>query len=173
MKYAGIGSRTVPPHIITQIEEFAKSAAEQGWLLRSGGADGCDLAFERGAVQGKGQMEIFLPWKGFNNNPSLLYKKSDKAEQIAQQFHPKWTMLERAVRNLHSRNVHQILGINCDDPVDFVVCYTADGCEDGNKTTINTGGTGQALRIATYYKIPIYNLARRDISTIKLLLDIT
>jgi predicted Rossmann fold nucleotide-binding protein DprA/Smf involved in DNA uptake len=48
-KYAGIGSRSTPPEVITVMEEIAQRLAENGWLLRSGAADGADSSFERGS----------------------------------------------------------------------------------------------------------------------------
>ena len=53
-------------------------------------------------------------------------------------------------KKLMARNCHQVLGLDLKTPVDFIVCWTKDG-------TIN-GGTGQALRIAEAYNIPVYNL---------------
>ena len=41
-------------------------------------------------------------------------------------------------------------------PSNFVVCYTPDGKA--------SGGTGQAIRIAEYYNIPIYNLFYENIN---------
>ena len=57
-----------------------------------------------------------------------------------------------------ARNAMQVLGPNLDDPSAFIVCWTPDA-SDGSKTSPKTGGTGQALRIAHEYKIPVYNLA--------------
>lgn len=173
MKFAGIGSRRTPPQVLLDMEEFARRAAQRNCILRSGGADGADSAFERGAKSVNGTCEIYLPWKNFNNNPSTLFKPTEQAYKIAASFHPKWTLLEQSVRMLMARNVHQILGQNCDDPVDFVICYTPDGCEDGTKTSIETGGTGQAIRLASSRNIPIYNLACRDYKTVLFLTDLT
>ena len=49
------------------------------------------------------------------------------------------------------RNGCQVLGLNLDDPVDAVVCWTKDG-KGG-------GGTGQAIRIAKSRNIPIFDIA--------------
>ena len=170
-KYSGIGSRRTPSLALHQIQTLALQLANEGWCLRSGGADGADSAFERGAIEGNGNTEIFIPWRGFNNNTSPLYTIPTLATEIAAKFHPAWNMLRPPVKKLMARNVQQILGRNCDDPVDCVICYTPDGCEDGTLTTSKTGGTGQALRIATFFEIPIYNLECRDIEDIYNILE--
>jgi hypothetical protein len=145
--YAGIGSRQTPAHVLAAITEVAKVLAERGYILRSGGAEGADAAFENGAGKAK---EIFLPWRGFNQNDSQLYEPSQRATELAESYHPAWLSLSEAVRKLMARNTHQILGQDCNTPVDFVVCYTKAGA--------GKGGTGQALRIAEDHQIPVIDL---------------
>lgn len=43
-----------------------------------------------------------------------------------------------------------MLGADLHSPSKFIVCWTRDGGA--------TGGTGQALRIADHYEIPVFNL---------------
>jgi hypothetical protein len=64
------------------------------------------------------------------------------------------------VRALQARNAHQILGENRQTPAGFVLCWTADGSLDGAART--SGGTGQALRIAAHYEIPVLNISRPE-----------
>lgn len=155
--YAGIGSRETPDHILATMQVLGKEFAELGLTLRSGGASGADLAFEVGANQvPNAQKEIYLPWKGFNQNPSPLFTIPDGALEIAKAHHPAWHACSHAARKLHARNVLQILGQNLDAPVKFVVCWTPDGAE--TRTTSKTGGTGQAIRIANIYQVPVFNL---------------
>src|SRR5277367_3304536 len=136
--YAGIGSRETSQEVKWQIHAIALYLADDGWTLRSGGADGADIAFEYGA--GDGLKEIFLPWKGFNNNRSSLYDIPDKAYEISAQHHPRWQYLKAPVKKLMARNAQQVLGKNLDSPVEFVICWTPDGCTKGENRTEATGG---------------------------------
>lgn len=154
--YAGIGSRETPVDIISQMMDIATELAKHGWVLRSGHADGADQAFETGCVQGNGKMEIMLPWKGFNkapfNNPSYIVPHNSKElEDFTASFHPAWHRCTRAAKLLHMRNSWQILGEHTNAQVEMVICWTKGGKRGG--------GTGQALRIAEFYKIPIFDLA--------------
>ena len=54
----------------------------------------------------------------------------------------------------------QILGITVDNPVDFMICWTPDGCDTEQTRRTNTGGTGQAIALASKYGIPIINMNR-------------
>lgn len=158
--YTGIGSRETPQEVMEEMSLLASCFALRGWTLRSGGADGADLAFEYGC--GDGAKEIFLPWKGFNNNASDLYEIPDAAYEIAAKYHPAWLKLKTPTRRLMARNVQQVLGKNLDSPSSFVVCYTKDGCESHKDRTQSTGGTGQAISIASKHKIPVINLNHED-----------
>jgi hypothetical protein len=47
--YTGVGSRKTPPHILKVMRQLATKLNSDGWVLRSGGADGADTAFEQGS----------------------------------------------------------------------------------------------------------------------------
>ena len=68
MKYAGIGSRETPVPILVDMRSLAQDLAAGGWTLRTGGADGADIAFETGHRSGGGAdaLEVYLPWNGYN-----------------------------------------------------------------------------------------------------------
>ena len=155
MLYAGIGSRQTPQNVMEVMTYIAQQLGAQEWTLRSGHAGGADMAFEIGASQVQGKMEIFLPWTGFNGAPRTKeYKVPDlstKMIDIAAAHHPRWNFLSDSVKKLHARNVCQILGDNLEEPVNIVICWTKDG--------LKGGGTGQAVRIANSYGIPVFDLA--------------
>lgn len=159
MTYAGIGSRRTPPAVIARMTAAAERLARMGFTLRSGGADGADMAFERGAGEHK---EIFLPWRGFNNNPSPLDSPSIEAAEIAASIHPAWNSLPQAVKKLMARNSHQILGADLRTPSGFVLCWTPDGAESEAQRGRTTGGTGQAIALADRNSIPVFNYANPD-----------
>jgi hypothetical protein len=120
----------------------------KGYILRSGGAEGADSFFEEFSLPE--QREIYLPWRNFNNNNSDLYTPMDAAYKIAEKYHPGWLRLSFGAKKLMARNVHQVLGQDLKTPCQFIICWTKDGKA--------SGGTGQAIRIATSMDIPVYNL---------------
>lgn len=149
--YAGVGSRSTPPDICTLMTDIAAKLSDLGWILRSGHADGADLAFERGALT---NAEIYLPSAHFNSKYQVLSQiylsPTSEALALAARFHPAWTRCSEFARLAHARNMHQILGYELDSPVRFVICWTSDGQD--------SGGTGQALRLARSRMIPVFNL---------------
>lgn len=157
--YAGIGSRKTPEPVLKYMRRLAYRLAELGFLLRSGAASGADTAFEDGCFAANGQSEIWLPWKNFNNHLDTIYKPNREHFHIAKRIHPAWENLARGPRALHSRNIGQILGLDLVSPVDFVVCWTPDGCICSQDRKSTTGGTGTAIAVASDHGIPVFNLA--------------
>ena len=151
--YAGIGSRQTPPEVLELMGRIAVAFSGTGWLLRSGGAEGADSAFE---THHDGLKEIYIPWNGFNQRyrPKAIVATDlinwPQARELARLTHPAWNRLGQGAQKLHGRNTYQILGHTLEDPVSVVICYTPGG-KGG-------GGTGQALRIAQRYNCEIRDL---------------
>lgn len=148
MKYAGIGSRKTPEDILKFMMELALILDQCKLTLRSGGAIGADMAFEKNSTS----KEIF----------TINSFIPDEAFRIVSELHPKFDKLSKIVKRLHARNMMQILGQNLDDPVKFVVCWTPDGAKTVEDCSIKTGGTATAIKLADINKIPVYNLKNKN-----------
>ena len=153
LTYAGIGSRATPTATLRDMTVMAAWLAKAGWHLASGGADGADTAFARGAPAG--QRTLYLPWRGYNGHGgpdcrTLTPDELSACMAIAARLHPAWHRCSPAVRKLHARNASILLGRGLDCPVDAVVAFTSGGAI--------SGGTGMGLRIAAEWKIPVLNL---------------
>lgn len=140
--YAGIGSREVPLDIELLMYEIGQRLGSQGWLLRSGHADGSDLAFERGCIEVGGKKEIFYP----GHVPEDIIEFSIK-------YHPFPHKLKSFGRQAMGRNAQIILGEDLKTPSQRVVGY----CRIDSKGNW-IGGTSHGFRIAKAYDIPTFNL---------------
>jgi hypothetical protein len=149
---AGIGSRETPADVLADMREIGAVVLNSGLTLTSGHADGADWAFEEGAQYA---CIAYLPWASFNAQmKSKARKVVPKFEQkhydLAAKFHPAWERLGQGAQKLMARNGCQVLGEGLDEKAEAVICWTKDGKA--------SGGTGQALRIAEAYGIPVFNL---------------
>lgn len=177
MIITGIGSRETPEAILremTAIGTWCRKESIQNkssiWV-RSGHADGADWAFESGEdhkqkptfQMGAQQYCIaYLPWDGFNKDhrSHAHFKVPEFTKDLAalaRKYHPKFDSLSQGAQKLQMRNGCQILGENLHTPVDLVVCWTKDGKD--------SGGTGQAIRIALDWGIPVINMQRPEYGT--------
>jgi hypothetical protein len=158
--YTGIGARATPFEVTYQMIEIAQHLSSLNWILRSGHADGADLAFEEGA---KDELaEIWLPWASFNSDKKkckyhthkIISPTDTKAFDSINKYHPNPSSLSHGARSLMARNYRQIVGLDSSDS-QFVICWTSDGKD--------SGGTGQALRIARDRNISVYNLYNKGV----------
>lgn len=151
--YAGIGSRETPGDICEIMTRFARAAAKDGAVLRTGGALGADSAFMDGCTST--EMELFLPWQGYNGHRGTLPASEAAmamAEEVCGPVH--WSRCSQGARKMHARNMQIILGKDLDDPVAFVLCWTAYGRK--------LGGTATGIRCAEYHGIEVFNLGVCD-----------
>lgn len=163
--YTGVGSRETPREVMIMLTAAGYKLAEEGWTLRSGAADGADIAFEKGADAGECDKEIYIPWNGFNGRykgERGVYVLEDLknwrvAEAIAASVHPAWAHLKQGAKKLHTRNVYQVLGQDLDTPSRFLLCWAPV-----DKNNIPKGGTRTAWVLATKQQIPCYNLALEE-----------
>jgi hypothetical protein len=140
--------------------ELGRMMAEDDWTLRSGHADGCDMAFEQGCDQVGGKKEIYLPKKGFNGSDLPFkplgpeyYDLAGRYYNIKQGQPPYPTAADNEVwmgrpewsQKFHARNTQQIFGELLDSVTDTVVCYTPGGKWKG--------GTAMALRLIEEYRV--------------------
>jgi hypothetical protein len=152
MRIAGIGSRKTPEDVLVQMERIGAKSREEGWTINSGHAEGADYAFEKGAME---RSVIYLPWPNYNKHLTVLgqYRTvgpRPALDALVKETHPAAFALTDGAFALHRRNCCIVLGFGLDNPVDAVVCWTVDGGE--------TGGTGQAMRLARRNDIPVLNL---------------
>jgi len=151
--YTGVGSRNTPKSILAVMSNLAKKLANDGWILRSGGAKGADSAFELGAGSKK---TVYYA----HHVDSLA--DGQTAMELAGSLHGAWDKCSSYARKLHARNAFQVLGCHLHKPSSFMVCWTPDGAVSHEDRSIKTGGTGTAISIASHFGIKVYNLARPE-----------
>jgi hypothetical protein len=143
--YAGIGSRETPPEVLKEMTDIASRLEKKGFILRSGGAKGADSAFEAG-VKDSSMKEIF-------------YAKDceqwclDLVANYIPYGRPPLKRMNSYVQKLLGRNMKIVFGNKGAENVQFIICWTPLGTDDG--------GTGYAIRAAIDSGIPIFNLKNK------------
>lgn len=166
MYWTGIGSRKTPEHIQKWMQAIAYIICKQGHTLRSGKADGADLAFQRGlelayfeTKQGSG--EIYLPFENWHRQYCSLwdiYVRSPNSIQksltIVSKVHGNWKKVRPEYRAYHIRNAFQVMGPRVsEDEVSSFVLFWAPEVDD-----IVSGGTATAVHLARSLNIPTFNM---------------
>ena len=111
--YAGMGAGDAPAGVRMVLSEIAAALFKRGWMLRSGGSVGADIAFEEGAEHRK---EIFFPKDA-----------TVEAHLIAQRYCRDWNRRTSFAKNLLARKSMILLGAKLDNPVSALICWTTNG----------------------------------------------
>lgn len=149
--YTGVGARVTPRDVGVLMCAFALEARARDLKLRSGAADGADLAFESGAHPVK---EIFTPHPRFNGCVSAHVPIPPECYRMAAAVHPAWQSCSGFAQDAHARNVLEVHGAKLEVPSKFLVCYTEHGQD--------VGGTRTAIVLARNAGIPVLNLGLRS-----------
>jgi hypothetical protein len=160
MEYVGIvGTRDLPIEEIQLIEDIVAYAMNKGYGICSGGAEGVDqLAINEANWIDPKRVLICKPWAKFNKtmekegNEVLIYENTKDFYEwtvSVDKFHPNPKALNKYERMLMARNY----GIICHSS--YIVARPRLG---GN----NPGGTGQTMRIAKFYNIPVIDLTKNE-----------
>lgn len=162
--FAGIGTREATAEEQNLLSDAALMLCRThgGWCY-SGNAPGSDIACMVGAGR---WTTAWLPWDRFNYGDYHAEKEcgdvviagdGPNGRKIASETHPAWGRLRDSVRRLIVRDVYQVIGDKTHPKVSFVLCCaTPKGPDDVQ------GGTGQAVRVANRFNIPVVNVRRRD-----------
>lgn len=178
--YTGIGSRAAPLFILYQMSLLSAILEKKGYILRSGCAAGADAAFEDSLELSNQLPEIYIPNANFpkkvggTNKPHYICpmdrygKGSESLYREAMimidnhQLHKAWKYCKSYAKDLHNRNIFQVLGQDLKTPSSFVVCYTPDGAKIYSDTNKGTGGTGTAINTADKNSVEVFNLSNPE-----------
>lgn len=163
--YTGIGSRKAPLPILKRAQALGKELALKGFIGRSGKAEGMDEAFMKGFGEaGGGRFVNYLPYPSFRESlicpvgctdiscyPPGVWKE---AVMIARDVYGKgWFQITPGARDLHTRNVFQVLGDDLKTPSEFVLYWA----EPKGRNAVK-GGTNTAFQVAREFNVPSFKV---------------
>lgn len=159
--FTGVGARYgVPQSVYERVDRIGRYLIGIGYKCRTGDAVGMDAAWRHISQP---DCEFYAPKTRSNPLPGariIVDERYRLAKQITRQHHPYFHNLNDFDAELQIRNVFEVLGEDVNDPSEFLICWTKDGSE--KKTSKETGGTGQAIRLAIAYNVPVFNLYHSD-----------
>lgn len=156
--YAGVGPRKAPAEALALLSGLSASLARAGLMLRTGYADGADLALYQGAIDAGGAAELILPWSGYNQCSGGHVLTNPRAMEIARQMWGPEPVTDTIARLLATGVTH-VLGLNLDDPAPFVVYWLPFRPGQAVNAPLPQSGTAVGVRTARAYGIPAFNVA--------------
>lgn len=154
----------VPGETLLMIDQIAKSLHAKGFTYRYDG-NTLDKASVAGFNACKERCEIFLPWKSFNKEVTpKSFKPTEKAYRYAAGLHKAFNKLPPAIKAILARNIHVLMGDECNTPVNLLLIYTSDGAETKKDIKYETTGNMAFFIFACEaLNIPVFNLKNADV----------
>ena len=152
------GNENPPPAVLQALQRIIPELEKRNYVIRSGGMKGMESAVEEMARN----LEVHLPWKGFDGKESKFTYTSDEAKEFAKRYHPSWDQVKPVVQTFCAKNVRLMLGKDLKSPTQVLIIWSEDGAEHVRERTAKTGLTGVAVALATDLRIPVFNLQRPD-----------
>lgn len=165
-KFACIGSRDTPPHIIEMMQDIGEYiASKRNCVIATGNAKGADQAFAKGGNRvDPMKVWLYLPWVTYEEQAIVWGNRTINDLEpgtriIAARNHPAWANLSFGVKRLMIRNAAIVMGSS------LVIAYL-------NRERKGGGGTGHGWRIAEDLGIRRIDLAaNEDLREIKAMID--
>ena len=147
-----------PAQKLDELCAIVKRFSEFGYTLRIGGGNEHEVALEPHAQR----LELYLPWKGFNQRESKFSYNSESAKKLAALFHPGFEQLNYPIQAFIARNVRMMVGSNLKSPTLALIVYSEDGATKLQDIGQKTATARTVITLANYLRIPVFNLANEN-----------
>ena len=111
-------------------------------------------------------VEVYIPWKNFNDFDSKHYFNTATSRTIAEINFPGWDKIPDTVKSFIARNVRMIFGDKNNSICLCIITWTQDGASKLSEITKDTGRLSNVIRIASKYYFPVLNLGKPNTEAI-------
>ena len=149
--------------------KLAGKLKEKKFVYRCDASENDIIANKIANIEGL-KKEVYLPFKKFNidlaDNATMPNTFELPHNYAAQIYGPRYNDMKPGGRSVYASKVMAMLGVDCDNPIDFLLCYSPDGREGfqaRERVDYKLVGTlSFYIKLAQVAGIPVYNLKNKD-----------
>lgn len=156
-----ISNDNAPPEIMERAKEVILFLINHGFTARASCIASTEKEFLDFIPEDK--VEVYIPWKDFDNRNSKFYFNDKVSQHIAKMFHKAYDTLKGPVQAFLAKNVRMVLGEKAKSRSTLVIVWSEDGATDTSQITFKTGNVSHPIAIANAVHIPVFNLQDPDI----------
>lgn len=150
--------RDFPPEVKNSLYNIASKLINKKITVRVNGDDK-DFVEKLTTLSDK-YVEVFIPWKNFNNIDSKHYYNTITSKHIANLHFPAWDKVPDSVKSLMARNVRLVFGDKNNSVALCVVTWSQDGASKVAEVTKDTGRSSFIIKMSSSYGFPVLNIAK-------------
>ena len=110
--------------------------------------------------------EAYTPWKNFNNIESKHSYNTETSKHVAASNFQGWDKVPDAVKAMLARNVRMVFGDKNRSVTLCLITWSPDGASRAAEVTKETGRSGNIIKLASTYGIPVINMAKPNAEAI-------
>ena len=150
-----------PPEILARAKDVLLFLYNHGFTTRAS----CLTGSEKQILEyiPKDKLELYIPWKDFDNRDTKFYFNDKVSQHVAKMFHKSYDTLKPPVQAFLAKNVRMILGEKAKSRTSLIIVWSEDGAADVNQVTFKTGNISHPIAVASAVHIPVFNLQNPDI----------
>lgn len=156
--------RDFPQEAKTSLYNIASKLIAKGITVRINGDD-AEFVSKVSALSTK-HVEVYIPWKNFNNIESKYYFNSATSKHLANKHFSAWDKIPDAVKAMMARNVRMIFGDKNNSITLCLITWTKDGASKVSELTKESGKASFIIRVAGSYSFPVLNIAKQGAGNI-------
>ncbi len=137
---------------------LASKLINKGFTVRVNGDDKSFL--ERLTSLSSKFVEIYIPWRNFNEIDSKHYYNTLTANHIAQTNFSAWDKIPDAVKKFMARNVRMIFGDKNNSITMALVTWSQDGANKAHEVNKETGRASFIIKTAATYHFSVVNVGK-------------
>jgi hypothetical protein len=159
--FSVICNDNAPPEILDRAKEVILYLINHGFTARAS----CVASSEKEILEfiPEDKVEVYIPWKDFDNRNSKFYFNDKVSQHIARMFHKAYDTLKGPIQAFLAKNVRMVLGEKAKSRSTLVIVWSEDGATDTSQITFKTGNVSHPIAIANAVHIPVFNLQDPDI----------
>lgn len=156
--------REFPPEVKTSLYNISSKLIAKGITVRVNGDDKDFLSKLQSLTDT--HLEIYIPWKNFNEIDSKYYFNTLTSKDIANKHFQAWDRIPDAVKAMLSRNVRMIFGDKNNSITLCLITWSQDGASRVAEITKDTGKSSFIIKVASSYGFPVVNISKQTAENI-------
>jgi hypothetical protein len=105
-------------------------------------------------------VELYIPWKGFNELESKHYFNSITSKHIAMTNFSGWEKVPDSVKAMLARNVRMVFGDKNNSICLCLITWSPDGASRFSEVGKDTGRSSFIIKVSSKYGFPVINMSK-------------
>lgn len=156
--------KEMPAEVKQKFLQLASKLIGKGYTIRIN-ADDPEFVGQLQAMSHK-NVELYLPFKNFNQLESKFYWNTLTAKDMAQRNFEAWDRIPDVIKAILAAQVRMLFGDKNNSIAMSVITFSQDGASRVAEITKDTGRVSYIIKMACRYGFPVVNLGKQSSETL-------